>query len=294
MSRVRKVKPKRILSFHPCFAAQRQIILGSRKLGPRSQREINRADAILLPQTCSQDLYQACKASSAELFPNYDIRFTYPGKTGQHTLFSELRLPRPDTFSWSSVEEFKKAGGGEGVSHAFPFLLKGNDSHEGEGVFLITDPDALESALGVLHTWEKTGQSGFVSQALIASGGNVLRAIVLEDEIMTYWKRPVHQESLITTVSRNAVIDKDWRKDLQERGRVQTQTFVQSTGINVAAIDYVFSMTDPEPKPLILEVNYSFGRHGLGGSLNYYRLLFGALQVWLRKQGFDPSLVRLL
>jgi ribosomal protein S6--L-glutamate ligase len=291
---VGKVKQKQILSFHPCFAAKDQIILGSRKLTPRDHHLIKKAEAIILPQSCSQDLYLACKASSAELFPNYDIRFKYQGKMGQNSLFKELQLPHPNTIPWTSVDQFRRAVHQDGLSHHFPFLLKGNESHEGEGVFLINDPDALESALRVLREWEKTGQSGFVSQTLIASGGNVLRAILLENKIITYWKRPLLQGSLVTTISRNAFVDKDWKKDLQEKGRVQSKIFGQRTGVNVAAIDYVFPIKDPEPQPLILEVNYYFGRHGLGGSLNYYRLLFEALQEWLRKKGFDPTLVRLL
>jgi ribosomal protein S6--L-glutamate ligase len=291
---VGKVKQKQILSFHPCLAAKDHIILGSRKLIPRDHRLIKKAEAIILPQSCSQDLYQACKASSAELFPNYDIRFKYQGKMGQSALFKELQLPHPDTLPWVSVDQFLSIIRRDGLSHDFPFLLKGNESHEGEGVFLIPDPDALEATLKVLREWERTGQSGFVSQALIASGGNVLRAVLLENRIITYWKRPVMQGSLITTISRNAIVDKEWRKDLQEKGRVQTEIFRQRTRIDVAAIDYVFHMKDPEPQPLILEVNYYFGRGGLGGSLNYYRLLFEALQEWLQKNGFDPALVRLL
>jgi ribosomal protein S6--L-glutamate ligase len=283
-----------ILSFHPCFAAKVQIILGSRKLSPRDHDLISKADAIILPQSCSQDLYQACKASSAELFPNYDIRFKYRGKTGQNSLFKELGLPHPDTLSWISVDQFRRAVQQDGLSHHFPFLLKGSESHEGEGVFLIADQVSLESTLEVLRKWESTGQSGFVSQALIASGRNVLRAVLLENKIITYWKKPVLQGSLITTISRNAVADKEWKRALQEKARVQTEIFGQKTGVNVAAIDYVFPMSDPEPQPLILEVNYYFGRHGLGGSLNYYRLLFEALQEWLLKKGFDLTLVRLL
>jgi ribosomal protein S6--L-glutamate ligase len=145
-------------------------------------------------------------------------------KMGQSVL-SRIPATPPDTIPWISVDEFRTAIHKDGLSRDFPFLLKGRESHEGEGVFLITDPDALESTLKVLREWEKTGQSGFVSQALIESGGNVLRAVLLENRIITYWKRPRLQGSLITTISRNAFVDKDWRKDLQEKGRVQTKIF---------------------------------------------------------------------
>ena len=289
-----KVKQKQILSFHPCFAAQHQIILGSRKLGPRDHSLIKKAVAIILPQSCSQDLYQACQSSSAELFPNYDVRFKYQGKIGQFFLFKEFQLPHPHTIPWVSVNEFRRANHRNWLPHNFPFLLKGDRSHEGEGVFLITDPEALESTLRIFGEWEKTGQPGFISQALIPSGGNVLRVVLLGNKIITYWKRPLLEGSLITTLSRNAVVDKDWKKDLQEKGRMQATVFAEKTGSDVVAMDYVFPMEHPEPEPHLLEVNYYFGRRGLGGSLNYYRLLYEALQEWLQRKGFDPALVRLL
>jgi ribosomal protein S6--L-glutamate ligase len=289
-----KVKQKQILSFHPCFAANRQVILGSRKLNYRDHRLISKADAIILPQSCSQDLYEACKNSSTELFPNYDVRFKHPGKIGQYLLFKEFKFLHPETMPWISVDEFRRAIHQAGISHDFPFLIKGNHGHEGEGVFLITDSDALESTLSVLGEWEKTGQSGFVSQALIESDGNVLRAVILGSKIITYWKRPVIEGSIITTISKTAVVDKNWRKDLQKKAWMQARAFSRSTGTNLAALDFVFSMKNPEPQPLLLEVNYYFGRRGLGGSLNYYRLLYEALQEWLQRKGFDPALVRLL
>jgi ribosomal protein S6--L-glutamate ligase len=289
-----KVKQKQVLSFHPCFSGSRQVILGSRKLDHRDRRLISKADAIILPQSCSRDLYETCKDSRAELFPNYDFRFEYRGKIGQSLLFGRLELPHPETVPWMSVDEFKKAGYRDGCPHGFPFFIKGNHGHEGEGIFLITGPDVLESTLGVLGKWEKTGQSGFVSQEFIPSGGNALRAVILGKRIFTYWKRPELEGSLITTVSKTAIVDKNWRKDLQKKARVQARTFSRRTGTNLAALDFVFPMEDPEPEPLLLEVNYYFGRRGLGGSLNYYRLLYEALQEWLRDKGFDPDLVRLV
>jgi len=38
-----------------------------------------------------------------------------------------------------------------------------------------------------------------------------------------------------------------------------------------------------------LEINYYFGRRGLGGTINYYRLLYKAVQDWLEEAGFDPE-----
>ena len=56
----------------------------------------------------------------------------------------------------------------------------------------------------------------------------------------------------------------------------------------------VFNRDHPDPQPLILEINYYFGRRGLGGSLKYYRLLLNAIREWLEENGFDSRKVKLV
>jgi ribosomal protein S6--L-glutamate ligase len=59
-------------------------------------------------------------------------------------------------------------------------------------------------------------------------------------------------------------------------------------------VDIVFSLTQADPEPMILEINYYFGRRGLGGSLKYYRLLFKTIQTWLKQKGFDAGAITLV
>jgi ribosomal protein S6--L-glutamate ligase len=223
------------------------------------------------------------------------MKFSYPGKLGQTRLFRDFHLPHPKTKLWSSLHElreFIRQGGT--LSHPFPFLVKANESHEGEGIFVVSALDRLETVLEILASWEKTGQSGFISQEMVQTDGNVLRAVVLGDQTITYWKRPTKVGEPVITISRNAKVDRDWRKDLQRKGRFEARRICKKTGINLAAMDFVFSMADPDPQPLCIDINYYFGRRGLGGSLNYYRLLHRAIQGWLKNRGFDPGSLRLL
>jgi ribosomal protein S6--L-glutamate ligase len=119
--------------------------------------------------------------------------------------------------------------------------------------------------------------------------------VVLGRKVITYWKRPPGEESqAITTISRGARIDRDWRSDLQEKATGQTLRLVAAAGIDLAAVDFVFPLTRPDPEPLFLEVNYCFGRRGLGGTLNFYRLLLKTIRTWLGEHGLDPEVVRLL
>ena len=269
-----------------------KIVLGDGVLDSHDLAHIRDAEVIILPQICPFELYQACTNSSALIFPNYQTRFKYPGKVGQSLLFKQLKFPHPETRPWPSVTEFRKTFQHiEDFPHRIPFVLKADGTHEAEGLFVITDQTSLESSLQNLTRFESSGTVGFISQELIHAEGNVLRAVILGRTIITYWKRGQNPSQIITTVSRGAKIDKGWRNDLQEKGRIEAQKFSAGTGSNLAAIDFVFSLAHLNPEPLFLEVNYYFGRRGLGGSIHYYRLLLGAIQEWLKENGFDPESV---
>jgi ribosomal protein S6--L-glutamate ligase len=284
-----------ILSFHPCFDADSNIVLGSRRLNGEDLDLIGQAEAVIMPQGRPQDIYEACSRADLLLFPNYDVRFRYPGKIGQSLLFEDLGLSHPETLRWSTVEEFKEAyPGNEVFPHALPFLIKDDKSHEAEGVFFVEDGSALSTALNFLAQRGRSGLPGFVSQAYIPSDGNVLRAVIIGKKIITYWKRPKEPGQVITTISRGALVDHEWRPDLQEKGNAAARVLAGKTGIDLAAVDFVFAVAETEPEPLFLEINYYFGRRGLGGSENYYKLLYEAVRAWLGEEGLDPDAVRLV
>jgi len=281
-----------ILSFHPCFVADAQVILADRKLSAEDRRLIRSADAIILPQSCSLPLYRACNKSEAHVFPDYELRFRYPGKVGQSLLFEKLKIPHPATKRWPSVKKFRALRKDQSaLPHEMPFFLKADKSHEGDGVFFVIDRNSLKTALARL---EVVGSDGFISQELIPCEGNVLRAVVLHKKIITYWKRPGKPEEAVTTVSHGARVDKKWKPELQEKGRIQAQWVSEKMGINLAAFDFVFDLGHPNPEPFILEINYYFGRRGLGGSLEYYRLLLKAIREWLKEKRFNEAAIKLV
>jgi ribosomal protein S6--L-glutamate ligase len=284
-----------ILSFHSCFSADTQVILGDGVLDAHDRRHIESADVIILPQTCPWELYQACKKTSALLFPNYEARFEYPGKIGQSRLFKRFKLPHPETEQWSSVRLFRdRHSKGSPFSREMPFVIKADKTHEAEGVHVVEDSAGLESALDAMERLESSGLSGFVFQEWVETAGNVLRVVIMGRSLRSYWKRTEGSGERVAAISRGAKIDENWRPDLQEKGKAQAQRLSAATGINLAAVDFVFPFSQPDPQPLFLEINYSFGREGLGGSRNFYVLLFEVLQEWLAKKGFDPDLVTLL
>jgi len=281
-----------ILSFHPCFGADKQVILGDRTLSREDRMSIDRADAIILPQGCSVELYHACARSGAAVFPEYGVRFQYPGKTGQARLFRERSLPHPETYCWKDAAEFRMfLEKEEPLPHGFPFFLKIDGAHEGEGVFLIRDQVDLQGILGQLCEREVSGISGFVTQAAVLTRGNALRVVIIGDDIFPFWKRASEKHGMITNISKGGLIDRKWRPDLQEKAVVEARNVSRKTGINLAAIDFAVAVEEPDPQPLLLEINYFFARRGLGGTMRYYRYLYRAIREWLARRNLDPDRV---
>lgn len=279
-----------ILSFHPCFTADKQIIFYSRrKINEDDISLIQSAELIILPQACSEELYKLCDKSSAVIFPDYRTRFLYPGKNGQSLLFKEAGLDQPTTFAWNSVTEFLNKFD-ESHYHEYPYFLKADREHEGEGIFLIKEKADLEYAMDEL---EKKGDK-FVSQDFIESHGNVLRVVIMGDYYISYWKRPGVSGNEITSINKDAVIDSEWKPELQEKGRGQARELSVKTGINLAAVDFIFAIKEGDPKALLLEINYYFGRRGLGGTINYFKMLYQTLTDWMDKKGYDSGRVKLV
>ena len=273
--------------------ADHQIILGDREINSNDISLIEKSRVIILPQTCSNRLYRICKKSSAVLFPNYDARFRYPGKVGQSILFKEKDIPHPDTRIWRTVDEFRKNNRNT-YPHTIPFLMKDDKSHEGDGIFLIKEEKGLEPVLQILSDKKKSHPSSFLSQEFIMSNGNVLRVVILADRMLSYWKRNEDSGPAISSISKGAIIDKEWMPGLQKKGRALARKVSRRTEINLAAVDIVFPFNMPDSEPVCLEINYYFGRRGLGGSIKYYSMLYKGLIDWIDKIGFDAKSVKLV
>lgn len=284
-----------ILSFHPCIEADESDLLGDKSLSSRRIELIKEADAIILPQESRRPLYDICTRYCDKIFPNYDLRFVYPGKVGQNRLFIDYNLPHPVSRVWSSLEDvevyFRKGMPGNSV---MPFYLKADLAHEGKGVFLVRDEESFERAVSRLSLMDKGLSSGFLWQEYIPSGGNVLRVVIIGKRLFTYWKRPGFQEQRVTTISSGAKIDYLWKPELQKKGENEVRILSEKTGINLAAIDIVFSVELKDPQAFFLEINYYFGRRGFGGIERYYKLLYDSVRGWLKDSGLDPGAIRLI
>ena len=273
-----------ILSFHPCFTADNNIICAGREPSQDDLTMIKAADAVVLPQGCHESLYQMARKNCLNVFPNYDARFRYPGKIGQTALFQKQNVFHPKSITFQDVRSFHEwyEKSMEKMPFDFPFVFKFDWGGEGDTVFLIKSPGAFEEILQKVIAYENPYQKGFLIQEYIPSKNRSLRVVVIGQRVVSYWRVQNTNASFCVSLAKGAVIDTGSDLNLQETAITSTKNFCQTTGINLAGFDFLFSSTDKAQTPLFLEINYFFGRQGLGGSEEFYRLLQTEINNYLQ------------
>ena len=267
-----------VLSFNPVVEADRYRICAGRMPNEGDVALMKRARAIILPQGCSSELYWTAVRYCPNVFPNYRCRFLYPGKTGQIRMFRDFSIPHPKTMLFSNVDSF--------CHHLldslpYPVVLKSSHGGEGENVFFVPDQKTLKNVLDSIRNMELAGFYGFLVQDYVPNDGKDLRVVIMGKRLYAYWRVGPEGEFL-HNVSKGATCDLTSDEKRILAGMSLADNFRKLTGINLAGIDIIFHKDDLEgKKPLLLEVNYFFGRKGLGGNEVYYQLLNETVREWL-------------
>lgn len=277
-----------ILSFHPCYVADRNLNCAGREPGAEELAAIKTAEAVILPQGCSRRLYEVARQNCAAVFPNYDTRFTFSGKTGQAGLFEKTGVKYPETFVFPDISAFFDQHGRtlENLPLSYPFVFKFDWGGEGETVFFVDSRPALEDKIRLAGIYEKSGQPGFLLQEYIPAAGRSLRIVVIGETRVSYWRKTKNEKVFHASLAKGATIDFDSSPELRLQAEKSVKAFCDETGINLAGFDLLAAGNDAsgsEPSEVyFLEVNYFFGRQGLGGSEAYYALLNREICKWIQ------------
>ena len=276
-----------ILSFHPLYVADKNLLCAGRDPGQDELTAIQQADVVILPQGCRESLYRMAADTCPHVFPNYEARFAYPEKIGQARLFQQIAVPFPYTiiFENKTIADtaIKKLLNQSPLES--PFVFKFNWGGEGETVFLVRDNKDFDQYLQKVQLYARSGQYGFVLQEFIPSGGRSLRVVVIHETFMAYWRILDNDDGFYTNIAKGARLELDADPNLTTAAIAAPRQFCKKTSINLAGFDFLFSETDlknDKIEPLFLEINYFFGRKGLGGSEKYYILLKEGIDSWLR------------
>ena len=273
-----------IASLHPCIHKNINILCAGRSLTDREKKRLGKARAVILPQGVTAEVYRDCRRLVPRVFPNYDLRFGLEGKVGDALLFEYFQVPHPRTLAFVDRESLHNAFPDLDLPPAllsgYPLVLKGNEGGEGSLVFRIESVGDLEDKLDRLRGSSVRDQ-GFVLQEFIDHGGRDLRVVILYDQLFAYWRVQPDPFQFRTNQRQGGAIDPGGDSKLRNEAIKAVKQFCRRTGINVAGLDILFKRKpDPGP-PLFLEINYYFGRRGLGGSLRFYELFEQAANRWL-------------
>ncbi len=271
-----------IVSFHPLIPGDRHILCAGRDPGPEDLVAIQAARAVILPQGCPRQLYETARANCPHVFPNYDLKWRFYGKTGQIRLFRETSTPHPETEIFQSVADYHSRHPGES-SRELPCVFKFDWGGEGDTVFLIRRPGEFDAILARSAECEKTGQNGFLIQQLVPTGGRSVRVVRIGEYLASYWRVNPDRNGFHTGLSKGGIIDARSDPELREAAEQFAASFCRKTGIDLAGLDVIFDVTEARPAPLLLEINYFFGRAGIGGSTAFYRILRHEVRKWLER-----------
>jgi len=276
-----------ILSYHPCFEADKNRLCAGRKPGTDDLAAILAADAVILPQGCYESLYTMARNNCKHVFPNFDAKFKYKGKIGQTRLFQNINAAHPKTEIHLNMDAFSKYYGSspEKPSFDFPFVFKFDWGGDGDHVYLIQSVDNFSNVLEIARKYETSGQKGFIIQEYIPANNRSLRVVVIGRTIVSYWRIQRNTDHFLSNVAKGAMIDYDSDHDLQKTAITSVKNFCSQTRINLAGFDILFSSRKKVKTPLFLEINYFFGRQGLGGSANFYDILTKEIMKWIENLG---------
>ena len=163
----------------------------------------------------------------------------------------------------------------------FPFVLKGDRGGGGYAVFFAGNSADLSRWLNVLDDVSLHPGRRFIAQAFVEHGGRDLRVVVIGKMTKAYWRCQAKKGEFRNNVGRGAFINYDLDPELMEKGISCVEDFCRKTGINLAAFDVLFDRSKTAPEPLLSEINFLFGRRGLGGSPRFYDLLNQSVQEWI-------------
>ncbi|MFO7860167.1 MAG: hypothetical protein R6U41_02980 [Desulfosalsimonas sp.] len=275
-----------ILSFHPCYVGDENRLCAGRDPDDDDIARMRAAKAVILPQGCRETLFNAAASSCPRVFPDYTARFAWPEKTGQSRMFAHYNTPRPVTAAFDCLADFNRQYNSNPAEagFAFPFVFKYNGSGEGANVWLADTPDTFARLLARAADWEKTRQYGFVLQQYIETRGRSLRVAVVGNTLVSYWRIQPDNTGFQASAARGGRIDHTADPGRRAAGEELVLHLCRQTGINLAGFDLIFSENPavrPSNTPLFLEINYFFGRTGLGGSEAFYRLLCAEIDKWI-------------
>jgi len=261
-----------IVSFTPFFKGDLNFFQFE-PLPSEFLENLHRIRGVVFPPTITPELYFFVKNQGIPVFPEYTLRFMFPGKIGQILLFRLFNLPHPETILVPRLCGLEENPYKRPFKVKYPFVLKGNWGNEGSEVFLVESEEEFKRVLKEVKAWERNGRFGFLIQEYVPTEFDA-RSIVIGEKIFVFFRKGGLKKNLC---QEGKPIPPP-KKILKEKVIKLTQSLIRNTYFNLVAIDFLFKGEEP----LFSELNFVFGRRLLGEK-RFEKYLRGAIENFIKK-----------
>lgn len=260
---------KYFLSMNPLVHLEENLPNLAPVEAPEVASKIRAARGVVMPRGITRKRYRKIAAMAQNWFPNLDAKYDYSGKTKQAVLFQRLKIRHPRTILYSNPQVLLDAEG-KVLPLDYPFVLKGDNGGGGSTVFPVCCRKDLIDGLHRLPAEEP-----LLIQRWVNHGGMDLRVVVVGAKMVSYFR--VGGENFYNNVCRGGRMHPEIFPELQDRGMAAVARFCHLAGINLAGFDLMFPDEGP---PVFIEINFNFGRKGLGGTPGFRKLFKEAVELW--------------
>ena len=258
------------VSFHPGISMEVNLPVFSPLDDPDVQSLLRSAAGVLLPSYVTPRRYRMITRCCRSWFPRLDTRFRSCGKTAQITLFRNQGVRHPETVIFRDAVELQGYVARRDPPGGYPCVLKGDMGGGGSTVFPVRNREDMSRCLDRLPP-----DQPMLLQKWVNHGGRDLRVVVYGSQTVSYFR--VGDGRFYNNVCRGGRLDHEGRPDLQQKGIEAVRAFCHAVAIDVAGFDLMFLDDGP---PVFIEINFHFGRKGLGGSSGHRRFWARAVQQW--------------
>jgi ribosomal protein S6--L-glutamate ligase len=236
---------------------------------PAVVRLIREARGVVMPRAASEGRLRKIAGLARDWFPDFEARFAYAGKARQTLLFRRYGIRHPRTFIYRTPERILAAER-SGLPLEYPLVLKGDRGGGGSSVYPVTCRNELVIALDRLPAGEP-----LLIQEWVEHGGMDLRVVVVGSQIVSYFRVG---KGFYNNICRGGRIERRLFPERQEEGMAAVSKACSLIRIQLAGFDLMFPPDDGPP--LFVEINFHFGRKGLGGTPGFRRLFCEAVRAW--------------
>ncbi|MDR3554658.1 MAG: hypothetical protein P4L55_07880 [Syntrophobacteraceae bacterium] len=239
---------------------------------------LRKAAGVLLPAHVSPWRYRSITQHARDWFPRLDVQFNCRGKTKQAYLFQELGVRHPETLVFENPLQLQSHLNAHGSPWGYPLVLKGDLGGGGETVFPVYGAGEIAG-----HLLKLPKDDPLLIQKWVRHGGKDLRVVIYGDHAVSYFR--VGGGRFYNNVCRGGKLDHEGWPELQQKGAAAVLAFSRLVGIDIAGFDLMFP---DDGEPVFVEVNFHFGRKGLGGRKEHQRYVLRAIQRWRGRLLSDP------